>query len=76
MLPCSPRMTKCKASCRHRRLVEDYKDARRAEESVREVETLGYDTEDSLYGPLITFKQWLEGMREEDPDAAREQISA
>lgn len=61
-------MAGCRAGCLHRRLVGDYRVARHAAELAREHETLGYQTEEDLAGPISpTFKEWLEGHRQEEP---------
>jgi hypothetical protein len=39
--------------------VSSYRAAREAEEQAREEATKGYRTEVLIYGPLITFRDWL-----------------
>lgn len=63
-MPCKPRMAGCSVRCLHRQLVENYRDARDAWESIAEAETHGYATELAEYAeqnPGPTFKVWLEG---------------
>ena len=50
---------RCKGDCRRCRLVADYRAAREAAELQRERETCGYATETALYGPIVTFKDFL-----------------
>lgn len=59
-MPCSPGMTRCKAACRHYRDVMDYRAARHAAELACEAATGAYPAELAAYGPLLTFKQWLQ----------------
>ncbi len=72
-MPCKPGMVGCRRGCLHKRMVMDYRVARHSEEMAREAETLGYETEEKSYrdqhGNLITFKEWLIGLRQEDPES-------
>lgn len=66
-------MRACARSCAHRELVHDYRVARYAAEQAREEITLGYETETRRaledLGPVSpTFRQWLEGHRQEEPE--------
>lgn len=47
--------------CRHCASVAEYRLARHAAELQREAATCGYATETALYGPIITFRDWLIG---------------
>lgn len=52
-----------------------YRDARAAYETEVENASLGYDTEAAEYRasvPGVTFRQWLEGMRQEKYDVREE----
>jgi hypothetical protein len=66
---CLPTMTNphpycgCNACRRRARLSREYRAAREAAEVQRENATGGYATELREYGPLITFKDWLEQTR-------------
>lgn len=51
-------------SAAHERCVDEYRAARHAAELAREYATIGYRTEMAAYGPIITFKQWLIGLRQ------------
>ena len=65
-MPCSPRMTKCKADCLHRQLVDEYVLARHAQQEAANAASYGYQTEYLEYlakHPLITFKQYLIGSK-------------
>lgn len=59
-MPCSPRMTKCRADCLHRRLVHDYHAERLRQEIAAENDYRDRDGNEHA-PPLITFKQWLVG---------------
>ena len=64
-------MRGCKKSCLHRALVEEYRIARHNEEMQMENVCMGYATEEEIYrseNPLITFKDWLKGHRQDRPD--------
>lgn len=70
---CSPRQDKCKASCLHRQLIQDYRIERHRQEMVEESETLGYATELKMRREAglrpITFREWITGLkRQDDPD--------
>lgn len=57
----------CRGACRrcraHAAVRDDYAAAREAAERQREAVTAGYATESQLYGPLLTFRQYLEQTR-------------
>lgn len=59
-MPCAPYMAGCRTSCLHRQLVHEYRAARAAAEAAQEAATLGYAAEARDYGPIVTFKAWLE----------------
>lgn len=59
-MPCKPRMTGCRRDCGHRQVVQEYRAARAAEEAAQEAACLGYGTEEKLYGPLLTFRRYIE----------------
>jgi hypothetical protein len=72
-MPCKPRMAGCRRGCLHRRLVFDYRNARQAAEALRGELTLGYAAEAKIaeaeLGPIEpTFKQWIVGHRQEEPE--------
>jgi hypothetical protein len=52
-----------KRGCRHCAMVAEYRLARYAAELLREAVTGAYASEEAEYGPIITFKDWLCGMR-------------
>lgn len=58
-MPCAPRMSRCKRTCLHRQLVQEYQAARIAAEMAREDVTRGHRTETEEYGPILDFKTWL-----------------
>lgn len=74
-MPCAPKMRGCRASCLHRQLVENYRDARFANEALRESSAPAYgaagaansgagahqltDDEFRELYPAPTFKDWL-----------------
>jgi len=63
-MPCPPRMRGCRASCLHRQLVNEYRDARDAYEATLEDTTSLYPAEVRDYKrdyPGPTFKAWLQG---------------
>lgn len=65
-------MAACHRRCQHRSSVFEYRTARYAAELEREELTGGYETEADLarreLGPVSpTFKEWLEGRRQEEP---------
>ena len=62
-MPCSKRMVGCKRDCQHRQMVQEYRLARHNAELAREEATSGHATEIALYGPIVTFKDWLTSMR-------------
>lgn len=67
-MPCSPQMSKCKASCLHRALVGDYVLTRHAQQEAANAAGYGHETEYQEYlesHPLITFKEWLIGSKRE-----------
>lgn len=63
-MPCTKGMTECRRNCLHRHTVNEYRVAREAAEQAREAETRGYRTETAEYGPILTFREWLETLRE------------
>lgn len=66
-MPCSPGMARCKAGCRHRSLVFEYRIERHHQEQRAERACKGYATERAEYverRPLITFREWLIGHAE------------
>lgn len=59
---CRPGMRGCRASCGHRRIVEEYRDERIRQEDIAAEESYGYETELKEWlenHPLITFKEYL-----------------
>lgn len=58
-MPCTPRMSNCRLSCRHRTMVLEYRAARAAAEAERESATSMYPTELAEHPPLLTFRDWL-----------------
>lgn len=73
-MPCTKGMRDCVSSCRHRALVEEFRLARYTEEQARDHVT-GMWAADTLlhtdrHGPLITFKQWLVGHTNPQPEVA------
>lgn len=50
----------CEHCKRVRAVALDYRLAREAAELARELETCGYATETRQYGPLLTFRDWLQ----------------
>lgn len=70
-MPCSPGMTACKATCKHRDFVRGYQQERERQLSHAEETTLGYKTEFEEAvrdNPLITFKDWLKQTRQPEGD--------
>ena len=68
-MPCKTSMAGCRRGCLHRQMVQEYRLARHAAVLKREEVTGGYKSEIEAYGPIITFKTWLEslaGSRRED----------
>ena len=66
-MSCTKGMTGCVRSCRHRLFVSEYRTARLADEMARDeaVGAYGYDSEEwASYPPPITFKDWLQQMRD------------
>lgn len=64
-MPCSPGMRGCRASCRHRSLVDDYRAARHAQILEEEAVTIA-DPEMIANRRAagihpVTFKEWLTG---------------
>ena len=49
--------------CKHCAMVAEYRLARHAAELLREGVTGAYRSETAEYGPIITFRVWLEGLR-------------
>lgn len=72
-MPCTPRMTGCKADCLHRRLVAGYREERQRQEIAAEDNYRERDGNEAAE-PLITFRQWLEGHAV--PTEAREDRAA
>jgi hypothetical protein len=74
-MPCSPRMTRCKAECLHRKRVRSYQEERiRQEDTARELAN-GWDTEYREYladHPLITFHEWLKQTKNPEPPAVEQ----
>lgn len=61
-MPCSHRHRSCSPA--HQQCVDNYRAARHAAELAREFATCNYRAELAEYGRIITFKEWLIGMRE------------
>lgn len=82
-MPCQKGMIGCKPGCRHRRMVEEYRLARYAQEQARDLITHQCESEEELWrengGRLLTFKDWLVGyadsVAEEDDMPSRDQAS-
>lgn len=73
-MPCSKRMLKCYAGCLHRRMVEEYRDARDAREELRE-QGEGLQMEPGEFDvmvPKVLFKDWLQGYGWGDPEEVDE----
>lgn len=64
-MSCRKGMRGCRPSCGHKQLVEAYRSARHSAVLQREYETSDYDEEKKNYGPIITFKEWLQQMSSE-----------
>ena len=62
-MPCTKGMTGCRLDCGHKAMVREYRLARHNAEMQRESETAGYATETRLHGPILTFRDWLIGLR-------------
>ena len=64
-------MTKCRATCLHRALVQEYRAYRAADEARVERESYGYATETREHvRPAVTFKRWLQDRRGYQESAA------
>jgi hypothetical protein len=78
-MPCTPRMTGCKAACLHRAKVQAYREERiRQEDEARELAN-GWDTEEQEYladHPLITYKEYLIFNKNPDPVEAEQESAA
>lgn len=59
-MPCKTGMVGCRRGCLHRQMVQEYRLARHAAVLKREEATGGYESEIAAYGPIITFKTWLQ----------------
>lgn len=66
-MPCSPGMTKCYLSCRHRGFVAEYTTTRLADVERRDQAVGVYGDESPEFTeyqpPPIVFKTWLQQMR-------------
>lgn len=52
----------------HRQSVDEYHMAREAAQVHRETATGGYAAEMKAYGPIITYKSWLMGRKQDKPE--------
>lgn len=78
-MPCSPGMRSCKASCLHRQSVLAYRLEREHQEQVADAESIGYATEREEWlerHPLITFRDWLIGLRRSRRDEHEKEHAA
>lgn len=60
-MPCHKGMSRCRATCGHRDLVQGYRHARAADEAAGEsVSRGGWAARDDTGPKRITFKKWLQ----------------
>lgn len=81
-MPCAKRMavrkgdepkSGCRATCLHRRLVQEYRDERDRQHEAAMEASIGYETEYQEYvaeHPLVTFKDWLRWHRTQHEEEA------